>query len=221
MNNVNEREHQLDLLVDGELDQAARRDLLICLDREADGWRCCAMAFLEAQSWRDELRHLASARPEAASQQSSPVRARLPFPLRGALQGRLTSMLAIAAGLLLAFTLGVEVQQRRLPGRTRPDRHAQRFAEGTSTPQRMPAASVIQPGGDLSTLASDQDTELLDTWTVGDTEAVPPDVLEALQRLGHRVERYQEFWPYNLQDGRRFVVPVERLEVRYVGDNYQ
>ncbi len=73
----------------------------------------------------------------------------------------------------------------------------------------------------MSTLASDQDAELFNIWTVGDTEAVPPDVLEALQRLGHRVERHQEFWPYNLQDGRRFIVPVERLEVRYVGDNYQ
>ena len=42
----------IDLLVDGELSEQRRRELLIDLDKTSDGWRRCAMAFLENQSWR-------------------------------------------------------------------------------------------------------------------------------------------------------------------------
>src|SRR5262245_17750719 len=46
----------LDRLVDGELDAAGRRELLNALDDQPGGWRRCALAFLEAQAWRSELR---------------------------------------------------------------------------------------------------------------------------------------------------------------------
>ncbi len=46
----------LDRLVDGELPADERRALLQSLDSRPDGWRRCALAFLEAQSWRSELR---------------------------------------------------------------------------------------------------------------------------------------------------------------------
>ena len=45
-----------DRLVDGELSGGERRALLESLDARPQGWRRCALAFLEAQSWRKELR---------------------------------------------------------------------------------------------------------------------------------------------------------------------
>ena len=46
---------QIDLLVDGELPAEARRALLSRLDASPDGWRRCALAFLEAQAWRESF----------------------------------------------------------------------------------------------------------------------------------------------------------------------
>src|SRR5947209_7135189 len=46
----------LDRLVDGELTESARADLLRRLDETADGWRHLALAFLEGQSWRTALK---------------------------------------------------------------------------------------------------------------------------------------------------------------------
>ncbi len=43
---------EIDRLVDGELDTEARRDLLARLDSSPDGWRRCAVAFLEGQEFR-------------------------------------------------------------------------------------------------------------------------------------------------------------------------
>ena len=67
-------QRQFDLLVDGELSEADRRTLLLQLEHEPDGWRRCALAFLEAQCWKAELGQIAprgaldSARPEPVSQ---------------------------------------------------------------------------------------------------------------------------------------------------------
>ena len=45
----------LDLLVDGELTPGERRELLTRLDEQPEGWRRCALAFLEAQAWQQDL----------------------------------------------------------------------------------------------------------------------------------------------------------------------
>ena len=46
---------RLELLADGELDEESRRTLLSRLDRTSDGWRRCALAFLEAQCLGESL----------------------------------------------------------------------------------------------------------------------------------------------------------------------
>src|SRR5258708_18365268 len=43
---------RFDRLVDGELPDGERRELLLRLETEPDGRRRCALAVLEAQSWR-------------------------------------------------------------------------------------------------------------------------------------------------------------------------
>jgi hypothetical protein len=46
---------------------------------------------------------------------------------------------------------------------------------------------------------------------------VPADVLQAFQRMGHQVEQQRELVPVEMQDGRRLVVPVDKVEVHFVG----
>ncbi len=57
---------QLDMLVDGELSEEERREVLLRLDSEPDGWRRCALAFLEAQSWREAMRSVSDESAAAA-----------------------------------------------------------------------------------------------------------------------------------------------------------
>jgi hypothetical protein len=76
----------LDRLVDGELDGEERRNLLVHLDVTPDGWKRCALAFLEAQAWREVLKA------------PSPMHARRPIVS--------PSRLAFAASLVAAFGAG-------------------------------------------------------------------------------------------------------------------
>lgn len=66
---------ELDRLVDGELQGEAYRDLLRRLDRSDEGWKQCALAFLEAQALRKELAGLGE-RPaaKAAPANDDPLR---------------------------------------------------------------------------------------------------------------------------------------------------
>ena len=52
----------LDRLVDGNLSVAEQRRLISSLETRPDGWRKCAMAFLEAHTWKAEFAELMSDR---------------------------------------------------------------------------------------------------------------------------------------------------------------
>ena len=54
---------RLELLADGELDEDARRELLLRLDQTSDGWRRCACAFLENQCFREAFQRAPAAEP--------------------------------------------------------------------------------------------------------------------------------------------------------------
>src|SRR5690349_2893812 len=95
-----EHETWLDLLVDGELDERRRRELLLVLEASPDGWRRCALAFLEAHTWGQALRGrpLELAPPAVAVPAATPARV-VRRPAWGAL-------LTLAASVALAFAAG-------------------------------------------------------------------------------------------------------------------
>lgn len=54
-------------------------------------------------------------------------------------------------------------------------------------------------------------------WLRSFPPAIPDDVLQAFNRTGHEVEQHRELVPVPLKDGRRLVVPVDQVDVHYVG----
>jgi hypothetical protein len=135
----------LDLLVDGELDEAERRELLARLDETPGGWRQCALAFLEAQCWRQGLGRL---RQEAAA--GVPIHQgyvgrsenrphEFSHYKRLFFGGRRGTPLAMAASFLAALVLGVVLRGAMTPD-AGPGPEAGQFAGGQSP---APAAPVL------------------------------------------------------------------------------
>jgi hypothetical protein len=118
----NNEDRWIDLLVDGELDPTRRREFLLRLESAPDGWRRCALAFLESQAWRDAFSAgSSSARGSTEKTQALPALALTdPEPTehpiipkqpngretKGSVLYSLSSVSAFAAGLLFAFVLG-------------------------------------------------------------------------------------------------------------------
>ena len=220
----------LDRLVDGELNSAEYRELLRSLDRRPAGWRQCALAFLEAQAWRRELGGMRDA--EAGSRPAGMVSVRSPSRVRS-----WTTVLAVAASLLLAFALGVGFRAQwpvlsptpdggQLATGDKAKPTPNQLVERAAPPPRAREgdSSLAAPSGNLRLVVGDPDGRSdrqidvpLYEWAPGRlpprAASVPPEVQRALQRMGRQLRWERQFVPLNLEGGRRVLLPVEQLEI--------
>lgn len=234
---------QLDRLVDGELSGDQRRALLEQLETAPGGWRRCALAFLEAQSWGQGLK-AALTEPQPTTQPGNLVE-----PVRRRFGGRFVEQaLMLAASFLVAFSLGIAARGWLSPGgpageamiagtardgfdaasttvaSKAPSNAAQRqtMTAASQRPRqvvlRFAGQSADQQGAALPVLGVD---DLARQWLDAGEEQLPAEWLKQLGREGHRVERVRDLVPVRLSDGTAAEVPVERLQIRYVGNDYQ
>jgi hypothetical protein len=208
----------LDRLVDGELSDLERKELLSALDDEPSGWRRCALAFLEGQSWESDLKAFRHEPPPAVSRA-----ARLkPWQY-------LPVALAMAASLVIAFVGGIALQGGFSSGSANTQLAQQGAAKQSdvairSDDSKTPTDPVTWKTFKLGTPDGQQvDIQALvgssrdPSWLLNSGSAIPADVMAQLEQHGYRVEREKELWPSQLQDGSRLVVPVEQVQLHYVG----
>jgi hypothetical protein len=231
-------DQRFDLLVDGELNEAARRELLSRLDEEPGGWRRCALAFLEAQSWRHVFGAIAG-EPSVGLPPRRPAR-------RFRFGGPAGTLLAMAASFMAALVLGGLVQGIRNPvipgGVTGPEARVDRPAAGAqadktglaeNSPPDLPGKPesalpkvrlVRLPGpdgpageGQIIWLPVVEGDQLSEDWLKSLPTPMSPELLEQLQQAGMRVEQRRRLLPWRMKDGRRLVVPVDEVDLHYVG----
>ena len=247
-------DYEIDLLVDGELDDGRRRELLAGLDKTSDGWRRCALAFLEDQCLRQTC---GSAGADLKSKPMTASPARKPSDIKPsdrAQYRRRPKTVAKAAGMLLTvaatflITLGlgsmiwnadqqghlgtsggqqqagitaaqiaeptdprdgalVHDKEVVLPGTYQTVTITDKRPDGTKRSIQLPA--VVQNGID--------ETRLRET-----PFAIPTELVQSFQKAGHNVHQSRRLVPFRMKDGRRLVVPVDQLDVQYVGNqDYQ
>ncbi|MGQ9574484.1 MAG: anti-sigma factor family protein [Thermoguttaceae bacterium] len=217
----------LDLLVDGELPEPQRRELLARLDQLPGGWRACAMAFLEAQCLREALSGVCEQRGTApAVRPVSAARTRPRWLLRG-----FPTLLAVAATFLIALGLGWMLRQGPVGGS--PGFETRQVAAAPEGPQEgqlawqspphWGAVGVSLPGlgeeGSESVLLPIQPCDGMEqSWFEPPPEALPAELRAILSRLGCQVRQQRHLVPLPVEDGWRLVFPLDHFELRYVGD---
>jgi hypothetical protein len=218
---------RFDRLVDGELSGAERRRFLESLDAQPEGWRRCALAFLEAQSWREELGQVAQSPPGA---KTSILSATSDQPNRKTQWTTSLQWLAIAASLLLAFGLGWIQHEHPVPVAGPVSAPGGQIAR-TSQP---PATAV--PNGrkasDALTFYVRDDTgrmqrvrvPLVDASTLDKQLGVQfqsglPDALrDQFKNRGYNVQSKRRYAPLWLENGNPMIVPVEDTKIVPVSD---
>ena len=180
---------RIDRLVDGELDEAARAALLRDLDREPDGWKRCAIAFLEAQAWRAAVTADGAAGPPTSY-------LRMCGMSRGQAPGRL---FGLAAAVAVAFSIGFIARGPGTDGGHRSDTwRTVAHAPSNDTPSPVRAIAATAHSGQ-------------------DSPAVPDSLRLRMERQGYRIEGDRKIVPVALQDGRQLAVPVDTVSLKYVG----
>jgi hypothetical protein len=234
-------DRQLDRLVDGELDETQRRNLLLQLDAEPDGWKRCAAAFLEAQCWQESFRTLALPEPVV---ELAPVKGPLideiaaapdRLPQRGK-PLRITS--ALAACFVSAFGLGLAT------GKFLPSGASERAPAFAAVPAVHRVGNSGQVDAGEQPLRENPALEAIALVNLDDEagskgQALPvplfsgpgasevwlqnrPSVLSEytqsqLQKRGFQVQQNRYFVESPLKDGRRVKIPIDELKYRFVG----
>ena len=197
---------QLELLADGELDEESRRDLLERLDGIVDGWRQCALAFLQAQCLGESIDDgallvgAAAGEPEetdasafADAVLSAPSRsalgmrrepARAPEPLRTRGYRRTVTLISSACALLLVGLVGLHFFVDRADKPSVPGAKNLPLLTERAAPEESPVLTSEEEMAAESALKSPTD----------DFEAEPAaedlaDDLYAVNRMGAEPER--------------------------------
>lgn len=233
----------LDQVVDGELDTPRRRRILGQLDRTSDGWRRLGLAFLQAQALREDLatmtrppnQQLPSRSPRRRSRRRSwaaPVAMAagllIGLGLGAMLPGVWPAHRPGPAGIVAVDTpppappaasaagpvsSGVGVDRGEPPAASSPHREP-------PVPWKMVTLSVDDgaPGGRHSIrIPAVEHGRLDDGWLRRLPAAVSPRVIAAFRAAGHEVRQHRQLLPVEMDDGRELVVPVDEVELRYVG----
>jgi hypothetical protein len=217
---------RFDRLVDGELSPEAYRALLASLDDEPDGWRQCALAFLESQALRHDL-------PAALRAPAPPEKPTPPPPLSGGVLRKVTYFGTLAASVLLAFALGGLTNRPapREPGRSGDSDPAAQVNPMLAENRPSPATGSAgrrepQPIGNVRLVVDGEgaapqqginvpvyDLKQIGNQWLSQEPALPRELIEQLERMGHRVQHHQQLIPVPLDDGREVVVPVDGYQI--------
>ena len=230
-----------DLLVDGELDSARQHELLSRLDTTPDGWRRCALAFLEAQAWRSDLRSTIDA----------PISPRWPGEGRAVVRTSLITRVGrwslLALGLCLAFGAGwltrPGASSRRnidsdapaaalATGGATSDERTEKTPpgpdqEGPQLPGSMRMAGILTLQVDDHGRMRQVRVPILDASGIDvqklleQAPAARSQAIEALERRGNKVETHRQLLTVDLKDGRKLILPVDQVDVRFANRVYQ
>lgn len=205
----------LDRLVDGTLNETERADLLARLDASPDGWRRCALAFLEAQAWHDAFS------PEPSRTVGLP-------PVPPARRRPDPRVFAVAASIALAFALGWGVG--RVPAQAQPPRDS--VADATQGPPSAPVPAPTVPsvpkptapqavsGYSFVTINRPDYRETV-TYRLRPNEpgvSVSDYARAQWLRQGFEVVESRRVVPVVLENGQSTTVPVQQLVFDYVGN---
>jgi len=208
-----------DRLIDGELAGAERRRLLESLDTRPEGWRRCALAFLEAQSWREEFGQLASA---SQTKSEKPMPASLDRVARSRWR-EVVQWGALAASLLLAFGLGWMHNESGIQAVSSAPKLNEQVA---IVPPTVNAPNGGKASDALTLYVRDQAghmrpvrVPLVDAGTMDEQlgmkfqSGLPDAVRDQLKNRGYNVQSKRQYASLWLENGQPMFLPVEDTKI--------
>ena len=214
-------DRQIDALVDGELTEEQRAALLGWLEADVSRWRKCALAFLEVQLWDQALE---GGEGSEGRVQGSAAHETNPTEALCARRERMRSWLmplVVLAASIAAFLCGLYVHDLR----TSPQSASQPMAgsplrqERPHQPGELVVASVPVQGGALGHIAATLQIPVrpVDATAASAASSVPDHVRKQWERRGYQLVEQRRYLPARLPDGRKVMVPVNEVKMKFVG----
>ena len=231
---------RLDRLVAGELDESSRREALAWCEREPEGWKRCALAFLEAQVWEQAFstpgaidgpaavaKHETNGHASAyrgAEWVARAAPAKRPGESRGWRVGSATLACLLLAGIAIGAAIGRTFSIRNeSPIVDSPHEKMPKDSPETVVESREQLVATVTSVGFGSARAGVAvqlpvvETGLTSAASQAQTPILPEYERRQWERKGWRVEPERKFLPAKLPDGSPVLVPIDRMRVSYQG----
>jgi anti-sigma factor RsiW len=220
-------QREIDRLVGGDLTKTESRQFVARLDADPAAWKQCALAYMEAQSWREAFESMLDRETKPAPQTIKATRT-----LRAS-----GSLMATAAAVVVAFVAGIGAMAAwQASFAERPTANDVATGANRDAKDRGKNAAKRQatPNSDDPLLVG-----VVNITNNGETEAAFPLVAakdnalvsieltsdqlndynrQLWERRGYRIEQYRKLVSVALADGSRFRFPVDWVQYRYVGE---
>lgn len=229
----------IELLVDGELEDEKRKELLRRMDRIVDGWRHCAVAFLQSQLFTQSCRHYHSEtsnhHPDILFSDNtaflshnthSVVNISSSPPVLRSSKNKL--FMVLASGFLLTAILGAVVLTMKYHSSADSATAIALSPVALAPGAPMPNDMIQDSAGPIRMITLKSPNKELDGISVPCVETTHYSSEIDLQRndrnttfvndlrnRGHRVETVHEDLMFPLKDGRSLILPVDTFNVQY------
>ena len=204
---------EIDRMVDGELDRDEQRGLLVRCE-ERNGWRELALAYVQAQALRDDLKTYVEDAAQKPASTSQPQNESVPW-----------SPWALAAAIMLSLGMGYglgtwwqgeagvapaplvadsnipvndDVAKDDLP---KPIEAPETMQFMVSNPSTNEWHSIDLPIVKASELGPGWEEEL--------RRPIPDELVQQMQDRGYRLRQTQTITPVRMQNGQRVLVPMD------------
>jgi hypothetical protein len=225
-------QQQLDRLAAGDVDADEAREIVGGLDHLPDGWKRCALALLEAQSWRRTFHGL------VADSNSHHVYVAPQDPDKRSARSRVFRLAAIAALVAVALLGGISLGRHSVPlSPIAVEPQATGNDADSVVADHVPQTSAKQVSGVDETqnekrlvgLLRIEDHSgapcvvpvVLDTNHQGVFSHQPPLLSEYEQHLlatdGWQVQQDRKLLTVQLTDGGKLTIPVDEIKYRPIG----
>jgi hypothetical protein len=207
-------------LVDGELSREEYAALLNSLDQDPDGWRQCALAFLESQALAEEFGSVRRTldRPPPSPLEKQPTLATRDWQ-------RPLYLLAIAASFLAALSAGLVAPRFFPTGEQEPSITGNFQPPSRHEVLKVGDVRLVMDGGDGQPIDAGrvpvyEAGQNLDELLQADQQAISPLLMEVFQRNGFEIQHQPQYVPAPLEDGRQLVVPLDGYQLTPIGRKY-
>lgn len=215
---------RLELLVEGELSDEQRRDVLVECEQDPLRWKALAVAFLEQQKIRDGMKLV---------HQDVAIHETMVEPTRSFRSVPWRSTIALAACVMIAFTVGFRSGQPASSDTTVANNvsetdglvvRAESFEQNNQSIEQIdPKDDGIvgyvqwQGNGGRVRLSPVFVGQVDDQWLKDHPPQIDRKVQQVMSRAGWQVEPARKFVSVNLTSGDQFTIPMDDVEYRYVG----
>ena len=228
----------IDLLVEGELNSKERTELLLRLDDSTDGWKMCAISFMESRSIRKVVCQTTNGTLTPASNDrtnqlaTSPLEKTIAPAPSFKVAKTLAQLAALAAMVALAFFLGTQITGPDSPVlvKDKIDDSANELSSETKLPEasdsQVAAKDEIQLVGHVTmddSIGNRIRLPILSgpgdrgNWVKEASLNIPNSHRKQLSRAGWKIEKSQRLVSLNFR-GEELTIPIEQLNYEYVGN---